>query len=99
MVRDSLANMGSPHETEKIVRFGRNAERGDERCVEICPVGVYPNPHPRHKTKNRARRLRRKDPLAENRDCLLHTTRSAPYPRHAAWGAGVLAHGSLYDPR
>ncbi len=32
---------GSPHETEKIVRFGRDAERGDEQGAETRQVGVY----------------------------------------------------------
>jgi len=41
MHRPAWSFLGSPHETEKIVRFGRNAERGDERCVGICLSGVY----------------------------------------------------------
>jgi len=43
MHRPAWSFLGSPHETEKIVRFGRNAERGDERCVGICLSGVYPS--------------------------------------------------------
>jgi len=94
-----VSELGLPHETEKIVRQGGDGKKHERRSMAACQTEVYPNPHPRHETKNRARRLRRRDPLAENRDCLLHTTRYAPYSLHAAWGAGVLAHLSLYDSR
>jgi len=43
MHRPAWSFLGSPHETEKIVRQGGDAKKHERRSTAACPIGVHPS--------------------------------------------------------